>query len=325
MQKLGTPEADWPPPLLWEWMESVTGEQQWLIEKFLPADSNILLSGKAKLAYKSWWIFQLSLVVASGKTVGPFAPTAAGPVLVLEAEGARVATKKRFEWLAKSSGVDLKTLPIRFSHRKNILLDDPKWVKRIADLVVAEGVKLVVIDPWVMHMSGDENSTQDTARAMRAMVEFRKYGASCLFVHHLSKTQKDWDRDVDEELRGSSALQGFYDLHIAIRNKRPTTGSFNDATFRFKDDEEAKYRIKWLIDKHEGTATFDLRSADDESLKLDLREEVLTMMMPLIEYAPSRIKDALEASLEEVEKVLVGLVKDGLVEQAGRNFRMKAA
>lgn len=321
----GELKLDWAPPRIHTWCAQVDDVQEWLLEGLLPADSAILVSGKAKRAYKSWLAFQIAICIASGKTMGPFVPCNVSglPVLILEAEGGRAQTRHRWEWLANGSGIRLMDIPVYFSHRENILLDDAGWTYKIKRFIAHVRPGLVIVDPLAMFSRGDENKVADVARVMRSLAEFREQGASVIFLHHLAKTQKDWNRDPDEEIRGSSAIAGFYDQHWALRQRRDNQ-KHNDLTIRSKDDEEKFYEIRWFIDKALAKASFTMAEADEEKATSNLREDLLLQMLANIEYSQRRISEILgDPPTSEIEALIADLLQEEKLVKCGRGFMLK--
>lgn len=326
-QQIEANPSIWDPPSVGEWVKTVIDCPEWLLKGLLPADSVIIMSGKAKIAHKSWFAFIQAMSVASGKTIGPFEPVekAGQPVLILEAEGGRAQTRNRWLWLAKSQNIDLDTLPnLRFSHRENIVLDDgtSDWPDKINDCIERLGVKFIIVDPFAMFFTGDENRVQDVAKIMRTFTRFRQSGASVMFLHHLAKTDPKFAKDIDEEMRGSTALPGFYDLHQAIR-KRKANQEHLDAIFRFKDDEQQFFDLEFFIDKHAGTADFKLLASTQEGSFGRFAEEMTAHMIPGSEYSRQRLIEMAEMDEVIARDLIDWMVEQGVLEHAAKGLRLK--
>ncbi|WP_156520879.1 AAA family ATPase, partial [Magnetospirillum moscoviense] len=90
---------------------------------------------------------------------------------------------------------------------ENLLIDRPadleRLIKGISD--ICPDVSLIIFDPLVSFMSGDENNahdTQDLVHAMRKLAEsFESNDCSVMVVHHSGK-------EASRQERGSSALRG---------------------------------------------------------------------------------------------------------------------
>ncbi len=321
--------SDWNPPDLWDWLETAKGQPEYLIEGILPADSKVIFSGKPKRAFKSWMAYSIALAIASGKSMGPLIPVNAKgeKVLLLAAEGGKTKNRNRFMWLGAGLGVDIKDLRARgmlkFSFKEPILLKDPEWVYKITRYVHANNIKLVIIDPLIMFSGVDENKSEQLAIIMHAINQIGAKGAAVIFVHHLTKSQKDWARDIDEEIRGSSALAGFYDCHWAFR-KKTDDQKHNDLTIRSKDDEEFSYEVRWFIDKVEGLATFKMEQLTDEAAQGRLIDNVYRELIPTQEYTLKAIAKIADLDTEEGTNLIKQMIGRGMLEVKGKAYVCKA-
>jgi RecA-family ATPase len=317
----------WDPPSVGEYLNSVAVVPTWLLEGILPADSVAIMSGKAKRAYKSWLAFRMAICVATGKTAGPMKPIdeRGVPTLILEAEGGKAQTRNRWLWLGRSAGIEdwSKVDNLRFSHRENIVLDDPShgWIDRVDACIKRRGIKFLIVDPLAMFFSGDENKVQDVAKIMRAFTSFRQNGATVLFLHHLTKTDPRFTRDVDEELRGSSALPGFYDTHFAIRKSKDTQEHL-DLIIRSKDEEEQYYELHWYIDKRQGKADFTMMTATKQGTFSKFAEDVTTHMIPGVEYSRNRLMEISELDEGTAKALLDWMVEQGLIEHGAKGVKL---
>lgn len=232
------------PPMLSTWMETAKDAPRWLINDFLPADTNVLVSGPPKRGKKSYLVFNMAMALATGKTVGPFTPTNPTPqnVLILEAEGGKREAYQRIMRLCRGAKIEPTTLPIFFAHRQNISLTNPKWADIVSAFIVEHKISLLVIDTLRMHMDGDENSSEDFTYMARAINQFREAGAAVVYIHHVTKSS-NVERDIDEDVRGSGAITGYYDVHFALRAKTGMT--YTELTVRSKEDGDKFYEVYW--------------------------------------------------------------------------------
>lgn len=259
------------PPLLREWCAEVDADPspEWLVDDLILSDSAVLMSGAPTRSFKSWLAFQLALTVATGKAHGELRPgkelngVGAG-VLVLEFEGPRKPTRNRFRMLENSNGLSVDSIDnLWFSHREERYLDDAMDVEDIVQFVRNHDIKLVIFDTFAKCSRGDENSSKDTSRTMHGMDRLRNVGAACMFIHHTRKpSMNQANVDVDDEIRGSSALAGFYDIHLALRRRREEQAHI-DLTVRSNEAEEKYYTVQWHIDGVEQTAMLDMRRVDE--------------------------------------------------------------
>jgi RecA-family ATPase len=307
-----------------EWVERVESapDPQWLIENFIQPDAAVLVSGPPTQSYKTWLAMAECLALASGQTIGGLRPTCRAGVLFLEQEGPRKSIADRFRKFERGYGVEIKDLNIQFAHREPFTLEEPASVADTIAIVRANDIKLVIIDTLSKSMRGDENSAQQVTYAMKNGVDkIRKAvpGCSVMYLHHIGKPRfnpNGGTLDIDDEVRGSSALNGFYDLHHGLR--RPDVDqTYLDFTVRGNQVEEKYYTIEWTIDDEK--AVFDLR---EKTGKYDISEKIkdkcIEAMAPEVGYTqsalaqawnikvPARTKQIIKSLIEEKELVYHG-------------------
>lgn len=331
---LGEASSDWAPPDLQTWLDSAQGEPEYVLENLLPADSKIIFSGKPKRAFKSWMAYAIALSVASGKALGPLVPVnkLGARVLVLAAEGGKTKNRNRFLWLGKGLGIDIAALQakgmFKFSFKEPILLKNPEWVYKIARYVRKNDIRLLIIDPLIMFSGVDENKSDQLAIIMHAINEIGKNGCAVIFVHHLtksmysSKSGSETARDIDEEIRGSSALAGFYDSHWAFRKKHDDQ-KHNDLTIRSKDDEELNFEVRWSIDKVEETAVFRMEPLTEEVAAKRRIDDIYAELIPTQEYTLKAIARIADADTTETTALIKQMIESGMLEVQGRNYVCK--
>ena len=247
------------PPRLIEWAEEVRRDPKptWIVEPFIPHDNLILISGSPKDAKKTWLGMWLALKAA--KHV---------PVIFCYREGARRATLQRFDaltaFMSEAERVDLYA-NIFFMHRGSFYLDDAEQMKATVKFVKATGAKLFFVDTFAKSVQSDENSSRDMGRAIYSTERIRDAGASVVLTHHTRKSQSALSNgasgspEPDRDLRGSSALAGAYETHLAVRSYG---GSGPMLLAGGKESEWKAYSYSWQFDK----------AADDSlrSVALDL-------------------------------------------------------
>lgn len=316
---------DWPPPQLDAWAAEVDSEPSptWLIPNFLPTDAAVMLSGKAKISYKTWLAFTFAKCVASGESVSIFDPTRAGPVLIIEEEGPRKSTRARWKWLQNGLGIHTDGLPIYFLHRANVLLDEKLWLDRVVNFVQEKRVLLVILDTISRVQRGDENSVQDVSRAATFINKIRMANpgnCTVLMLHHLRKSEySEEETDIDDDLRGSSAWAGYYDSHLAARKRSPNQ-PYIKLVARHKDWEESVYHMVWNINKDYESADFTLVKADPETVSADLRATCLDKLLPGETYSSKDLQKVWGIGREQTQQILEGAIKTKELLKAGRTF-----
>jgi hypothetical protein len=300
----------WPPPYLEQWCEQVDTEETpgWLFDKIIPTDSAVLMSGRAFYAYKTWNAMAMAVALASGQDIAHFKPIERGNVLFIEAEGPRKKTRNRWKWVQNGHGVVVPASSITFVHRYNLLLDDPACVGKLVGLIKERDIKLVIADTLAKMMSGDENSVRDLNRAMIGADKLRKANTGCsiLLLHHLRKMTDKPTTDINEDVRGSSALPAFTDVHLGYRQVKIDQG-WNDLTVLQNDGEPMFYHACWDIKEKNETAELTMTPMDPANIDERMLSNCLEVLLDGEEYRlPALMK------LWTLNKVMATAVKKKL-------------
>lgn len=209
---------DFYPPTLQEWAQSVRNDPapKWIVKDLIPSDNLVLISGHPKDSKKTWLGMWLGLTAANMDT----------RVLYIYREGARRPTLQRFDALAAGLMImqPYAFNNLFFHHRGNFWLDDLEQVKNAVKFVKKHSIKLLFIDTFAKSVMSDENSSKDVGRAIHATERLRDAGATVVLIHHLRKQGHALSNgttglpEPDKDLRGSSALAGAYETHLAVRS-----------------------------------------------------------------------------------------------------------
>jgi hypothetical protein len=329
MLPLKTPHSVWGPsgpPLLEDYLKAVEAEKgdTFLLDGVLPTDSVILMSGRAKLAHKTWDAMLMCQALVTGLPSSMYVPVNKDGVNVLfcEHEGSRRLTARR--WRAIQAAYPAKEKgKIFFAHRYPIVLNDVAWQKRLADFVRDNQIALVVIDTLTKAMRGDENDSANVSDVMRALDFVANAGqqTSIMFLHHLRKTsgERSFDVDIDDEIRGSSAIAGNYGVHYALRTP-DWDNSILWKTIRDSQGEESIYRMVWDISGAplHATLTTQLlaKGAPDKALIVTC----LNKLLPGKIYKSNQILELWELPSMLASKIRRELEK-GEIEQTPRGWR----
>ncbi len=246
--------ANWPRPQSLDlFLEQSSNAPQWLIPDLIPADAFVILSGQMKRGHKTF--FALASAISINRNVSlvvndnRFIPQVTGPVLIIEEEGARSRMQERIRALCYGYQVDPSSLNSIFMYfRQRIKLDLRSHVTGLLAVVREIQPKLIIIDTLAEVMSGDENKVPDVARVIHAAQDLRETGSSVMLLCHLDK-QRGEDRhgELDMQVRGSSAMVGAYDAHIAMRKYHNAAKHIN-MTVRSRDTEEITGEVTWQFE-----------------------------------------------------------------------------
>jgi len=184
------------------------------LKPYLPADNLVLISGQPKDAKKTWLGMWLVLQVAQ----------TGHRVVMCYREGARKKTLERFDALTRGLNLPRSVYDnIYFAHRGAFYLDDTAQIDATVKFVKKHDIKLFVVDTFAKSVQSDENSSRDMGKAISAAERIRNAGATVCLTHHIRKSTPALSNgtsgspEPDKDLRGSSALAGAYETHLAVR------------------------------------------------------------------------------------------------------------
>jgi hypothetical protein len=221
-------------------------DPEWLVNKYLQADSFAVLYG-APGSSKSFWALDVAMSIATGVEFHG-SEVKKGQVLMAAGEGLR-GLKWRIEaWMlahpeANEADVikNLRIIPdvphLLDNRHATMLLNTAETMTDSKD---SDPLRLVIVDTWARAMvGGDENSQKDAGLAVNACERVRKTtGASVLVVHH---TGTEGTRE-----RGSTALRGAADTSLMMTLEESSRIS-NVIIKKMKDGESghsALYSLK---------------------------------------------------------------------------------
>jgi KaiC/GvpD/RAD55 family RecA-like ATPase len=186
----------------------------WLIQDLIERDSLIVLFGDPGAA-KTFWALDMAFCVVSGKPHHD-RKVKAGPVIYIAGEGHNGLARRRKAWENRHQ-VDLKGSPIFVSEGPAMLTDDLNLLavlNAVGETVdaVGQAPQLVVIDTLARNFGpGDENSTQDMTKFVRACDEIRiEHGCAVVLVHHTGHADKS-------RQRGSTVMNGAIDVSYRLK------------------------------------------------------------------------------------------------------------
>ena len=251
----------WPPPTLDQWITTTLEDPGhiWWLDKLIPADSIILVSGDAKLTKKTLSVCQMVRCLVTARSMSGVVCSTDEPcrVAMLEYEGPAVPLALNWDWMDKGAGWIAARENITWAHRySHIRLTDPQWADRLVQLIKQRGCKGLVVDTFTRAAMAPENDTLAMSEAFTVLDRLRTAteGGWIIYVHHLRKASNSWDEDIDVQVRGNSAFAGAYDHHLGFRP------GFCDTSVhlytRSKLDQDRFFRWEWRISKEDEQITF---------------------------------------------------------------------
>lgn len=199
------------------WMEDLMrkqfGETKWLVDKLIPLDSLVALSG-APASFKTFLILELALKISSGEDVFDVFPVKRTKVLIVDEEtGSR--------WLqARLAKLTVDVCDICFLSKTGFKLT-PSTTEDLISYCKINGIGFVVFDSLVrIHTAKDENSATEMAKVFSLMQEIVSAGITVLFVHHSRKQSSFRSADASQDMRGSSDILAAVDCHLLTERKK---------------------------------------------------------------------------------------------------------
>jgi hypothetical protein len=262
-------------------------------------------------------VFQAALCLASGRTVQGITPVdpCGVPILIIEEEGPAKPTANRWKWLAKGNGVDFAELPIHFMHRQGFTFQNDDALRQVQHYIMAHNIQLVVFDTYAKTNKGDENSSQHTGDVMRRIASLRETGATIMLVHHTRKRGEKQIGSHNDQLRGSSALIGYMDVHWALGKRSLNQPHLNLDIFS-NEDEAKHYQVRWDIRREDESARLYMREGDG----IDDNLGSLVNMLITVNMQGEPMGYTLD-NLAEAWKVSVGEAKAQVAEMLGTYLR----
>ena len=138
------------------------------------------------------------------------------PTLFIEEENAPTIFRKRFDPFV----ADFSKLPaLRISHRKGWKLDDPASVRRLILEAQKFKAQVIILDPFTMLHSRNENDPSDMAIVLQAIETIiREVGCAVVVFHHTNKASWKLDAEANSaNARGAGGPQGAADTIFELR------------------------------------------------------------------------------------------------------------
>lgn len=190
----------------------------WLVDGIWSEKAHGVLAGEAK-TYKSVISTDLAVSVASGTPfLGTFSIPATGPVLMIQEENDEGETQDRLRRIAASKNLtgsveadagsisisnDTK-LPIHLLNNTGFNLTDKEHLLKLARFIKANGIKLVVLDPFYLMTPGvDENSAHHVGPVLRNLLRIKQsLDCGILLIHHYKK------QNIVNPIYGAARMSG---------------------------------------------------------------------------------------------------------------------
>lgn len=204
----------------------------WIVEDLIEAEATCSIFGPPS-SYKSFAALDLAACIATGFDFHGHEIKKTGPVICVAGEGRRGIVRRLTAWSIRYD-IDLKDAPLYISKRAIPFGSDQALGSVIPELdEIAETYGkpvLIIIDTLSRNIDGDENSSLDMPRFVKAVDDLRnRYGASVLIVHHSG-------HEMTERSRGHSSFKAALDFEFRMVKDSNSNKSRFEPT-KIKDHE----------------------------------------------------------------------------------------
>ncbi len=282
----------------------------WLVDSIIPGRGCTVLGGEPKTG-KSQAVIDLALAVAqaiAGHDEARFlghrvnVGDHGGGVLLIDAETDEFHLRDRLLRFARGRGMSAEQLkPVNVIRTGGSHLDEPHYFDRVFATVRYLRPRLIAVDPLVEMHTRDENSEalKVVLQALRKLQEAAE--ASLVLTHHTGKVSGEDMRSVRYTLRGTSALSGWYDGALVMRETRGTLKVYSDQRYGEGDTLGARLVFKDDFTKLVPTFPGYTLGKCDDVLRV-LRTSVGAMTLTAIAAAISANHSLTKRALEELEE-----------------------
>ena len=238
---------------------------KYLVDGWIPEKSLCMIHGKSG-AGKTFATIDIGCSIAAeninswcGKDV------ANGKVVMLVGEG-HEGLKGRIAVWKQHNNVDFLNMHISDS---GVELDSPGGLQKAHEKIskLPSSPAIIIVDTLHCHMEGDENSSQDTGKMIRACKFLQKqFSCTVVLIHHTGNNNND-------RARGSSAWKGALDSEISIDRDGETIKIVQKKNKDGEEEKDINALLKrvhiegWYNPKNEPVYSLIIEKTNKEELK----------------------------------------------------------
>jgi hypothetical protein len=186
----------------------------WLVDKILPVGAIVGISG-APSSYKTWFILDMAIKVATGADFLDTFPTTSTGVLVVDEESGERWLQPRLAKLQKNYD-----LPMHFLSKTGFKLTERSG-EELIQFSKLHKIGLLIFDSFVrIHKAKDENNAVEMAQVFSLFQKLTANNISVVFVHHSRKQGGFRRSNPAQDMRGSSDILAAVDCHISMERKK---------------------------------------------------------------------------------------------------------
>ena len=278
------------PLLLSELMAKEFKNIGWIVDKLIPANGIIAISG-APASFKTWLMLILAINTAKGEALfNKFTTSKAGILLIDEENGERLL-QDRFRKLQKN--FDLPIYTISFGGFK--LLDNE--INNIISFCKEKNIGVVIFDSLIRIHNREENDAGEMAEVFSSLKNFNKNGITVIFTHH-NRKQMAGHYNPSQDMRGSSDILASVDCHLAVNRKSKEDQIIVTQTKLRQGEEIKPFKLNII--------------SDDDELRLEFAGEV-----DEVQNKKENIKEAIKDILDKEDKPIYKKELHELLNKAG--------
>ncbi len=210
-------------------------EQEYIVDRLVPASSITILSGQSR-SFKTYTLLDMALSVASGKPLFEQFKTQETGVLIIDEENGERLLQKRLKQLNAA-----KNLPIYITSFGGFHLDD-KHIEEVLGFCAENNIGLIIIDALIRVHGADENSAKDMSKVFQKLRAFTKQDVAVLVTQHNRKMGANGNMGANE-MRGSSDILAAVDSHVGVSRKDKVYLTFTQEKQRY-DVELDPFQVK---------------------------------------------------------------------------------
>lgn len=246
-------------------------EIDWVVEKLIPAEGIIAISGMPT-AYKTWLVLDLAIKVASGiELFGRFMTHRIGVLIVDEETGERWI-KERIKKIC-----DNYELPVYFLSKSGFKLTEES-IKQLIIFAKSRGVGVIIFDSLLrIHTARDENDAVQMGNVFGLFQRLTKEGLTVIFTHHHRKQGTIRSRNISQDMRGSSDILAAVDCHLAVDRKNDDLVIIHQTKLR-QGEEVKPFQLNVIREESEWKFEFAGEIEEEKTKQADFREAIKDLL-----------------------------------------------
>jgi hypothetical protein len=196
---------------------------EWTVSHLIPRQGITLVTGDPGVG-KSWAVIGLAYSVVGGIAFLDHYAVQQCPVLIYDTEHGEEELQRRTRRVYEGFVYEDRNFPCTaplYVAPESFKLNTSADFKRQARVIAQYEIGLVICDPLVHCLpdGADENSSRDVAGFFEKVRKLQaQVNCSFVFVHHTRKQSANASNTPSQMIRGSSAINGILDSHIALRS-----------------------------------------------------------------------------------------------------------